>query len=65
MRKKYAKRGIPTEPFERMKILAQVNRFELRSEQDVFRICYLADTFREVYGIGNMRPLHRKNTRWG
>lgn len=38
-----------------MKILAHANGFELKSEQEVFRICYLADTFRTVYKIENYR----------
>lgn len=47
-------RRIPRIEFERMKILAHVNGFELKSDKEVFRICYLADVFRGVYRIRQM-----------
>ena len=38
-----------------MQILARANGFALRDPGDAFRICWLADTFRKIYKIGNMR----------
>ncbi len=46
---------VPKDAFGRMQLLAKVNGFTLKTEQDVLRICWLADTFREVYKIGNLR----------
>lgn len=53
-------RKIPPADFERMQVLAHASGFSLKSESEVFRICYLADVFRKVYHIGDMVPLTRR-----
>ena len=53
-------RKLPPTAFERMQLLARANGFVLKTESEVFRICYLADVFRKVYHIGDMVPTTRQ-----
>jgi len=53
-------RQLPPTAFGRMQLLARANGFILKSESEVFRICYLADIFRKVYHVGDMVPQSKR-----